>query len=227
MLDAARAAGQLPDVELSGRVAISGYSQGGHGALWAGQLAEEWTPELELVGTFAGAPATELPIILSAAGGMRIAGFLYMIIAGFEAAYPDEADPSLILTPAGVEALDEVDDGCTAEVLGRLGALPAGELLKPGLAETEPWATLAAENDPGRVATDSPVLIVHSAADDVVPAALSEIAFGRMCGLGQQVERRVYDAGQGHGAAAPQAYADGFAWIADRFAGEPAASSCP
>ena len=226
VLDAALAAGQLPGVELSGRMAIAGYSQGGHGALWAGELAEEWTPDLELVGTFAGAPATELPLIFSAAENLPIAGFLYMIIAGFEAAYPDEADPSLILTPAGVEALDEVDDGCTAEVLGRLGTLPSVDLLKPRLAEVEPWATLAEENNPGRVATDTPILIVHSSADEVVPAALSEITYGRMCELGQQVERRVYETGEGHGGAAPQAFVDGFDWIAERFAGEPAATTC-
>ncbi|HEX6424458.1 MAG TPA: lipase family protein [Acidimicrobiales bacterium] len=226
VLDAALAAAQVPGAEVGDRFAVAGYSQGGHGALWAGQLAEEWAPDLELVGTFAGAPATELPLIFGAAESMPIVGFLYMIIAGFEAAYPDEADPSVVLTDAGLEALAEVDDGCAGEVLPRLGALPREDLLRPGVGSVEPWATLAAENDPGRVVTDSPILIVHSAADDVVPAALSQILFDRMCGLGQQVERRVYDTGQGHGEAAPQAYVDGFDWIGDRFAGEPATSTC-
>ena len=82
VLDAARAAGQLPDADPGDRMAIFGYSQGGHGALWAGQLAAEWTPELDLVGTVAGAPATELPVIVRAAGSLPISGFLYMIIAG-------------------------------------------------------------------------------------------------------------------------------------------------
>jgi hypothetical protein len=226
VLDAALAAGQLPGVEVSDRLAVAGYSQGGHGALWAGQLAAEWTPELELVGTFAGAPATELPVIFSAAGGLRIAGFLYMIVAGFEAAYPGEADPSLLLTPAGVEALDVVDDGCAGEVIEHIAGLSSDDLLRPDPGAVEPWATLAAENDPGRVRTDSPVLIIHSEADEVVPATLSALLFERMCGLGQQVDRRVYDTGQGHGDAAPQAYVEGFAWIADRFAGEPAVSTC-
>ena len=227
VLDAALAARQLPGAGVGDRFAVAGYSQGGHGALWAGQLASEWAPDLELVGTFAGAPASELPIIFGAAESMPIVGFLYMIIAGFEAAYPDEADPSLVLTDAGLEALAEVDEGCAGQVLPRLGEVPRDDLLRPGVASVEPWATLAAENDPGRVATDSPILIIHSAADDIVPAALSQILFDRMCGLGQQVERRVYDAGQDHGEAAPQAYVDGFDWIADRFAGEPASSTCP
>jgi hypothetical protein len=41
------------------------------------------------------------------------------------------------------------------------------------------------------------------------------------------VERRVYENGDGHGAAAPGAVADGAAWIQQRFAGEPAISTCP
>lgn len=226
VLDAALAATQLPGAEVSGRLAVAGYSQGGHGALWAGQLAEEWTPGFELVGTFAGAPATELPVILSAGGSRSVVGFLYMIIAGFEAAYPDRADPSLLLTPAGLDALDTVDQGCVADVLGRVGGLAGGDLMVPEPGAVEPWASLMAENDPGRVAVDAPVLIIHSAADDVVPAALSELLFTRMCGLGQEVERRVYDSGQGHGEAAPQAFLDAFDWIEARFAGETATSTC-
>jgi pimeloyl-ACP methyl ester carboxylesterase len=227
VLDAALAARQLPDAHVGERFAIAGYSQGGHGALWAGQLAADWAPELELVGTFAGAPGTELPLIFRAAEVTPIAGFLFMIIAGFAEAYPDEADPSLVLTREGTEALAAVDEGCVGDVLGEFGELDASALLKPGLADVEPWARLAAENDPGRVATDTPILIVHSAADEVVPAALSELLFARMCGLGQQAERRVLADGGGHVDAAAPAFVAGMAWIGDRFAGEPAPSTCP
>jgi pimeloyl-ACP methyl ester carboxylesterase len=226
VLDIARAAGQLPEAELSGRMAIAGYSQGGHAALFAGELAAEWTPELELVGTFAGAPPSELGAIIAVAGSLPVAGFLYMIVAGFEVAYPGEADPSLLLTPAGLEALEAVDEGCTGDVMRAVASEPADELLKPDLGSVEPWATLADENDPGQVRSDSPVLILHSAEDEVVPATLSQAAFARMCELDQDVERRVYEDAGGHGDAAPQAFIDGFVWIADRFAGEPTTPNC-
>ena len=78
----------------------------------------------------------------------------------------------------------------------------------------------------GPVKYGPPVLIVHSSGDDVVPAALSEAAFTCMCEVGQQVERRVIDAG-GYGEAAPPAFIQGMDWIAERFAGEPATSTCP
>ena len=55
------AAASLPEAEPGEQLAIFGYSQGGHGALWAGQLAPEWVPELDLVGTVAGAPPRSCP----------------------------------------------------------------------------------------------------------------------------------------------------------------------
>jgi Secretory lipase len=225
VLDAAVAAGHLPDADAGDQLSIFGYSQGGHGALWAGQLAAAWAPHYELVGTVAGAPATELPIIFSAAGSLPIAGFLYMIIAGFAEAYP-EADPALVLTPAGEAELPQVDEGCVADVIRHFADTPNAELLKPDLASVEPWADLEAGNDPGRVATDSPILIVHSAADDVVPAALSQRLVQRMCAEGQVVERRVYDKGQGHVEAAPDAVSDAFEWLQQRAAGGGPVSTC-
>jgi Secretory lipase len=226
VLDGALAARELPDAEAGDRLSIFGYSQGGHGALWAGQLAADWAPDYELVGTVAGAPATELPIIFSAAGSLPISGFLYMIIAGFGEAYP-EADPGLVLTPAGEAELPQVDEGCVAEVIEHFAGTRKAELLKPGFAEVKPWAELEAANDPGRVATDSPILIVHSAADDVVPAPLSRLLVQRMCGEGQVVERRVYDEGQGHGEAVPDAVSDAFDWLQQRAAGDEPVSTCP
>jgi hypothetical protein len=226
VLDAAVAAGELPGADAGDQLAIFGYSQGGHGALWAGQLADEWTPDLHLVGTVAGAPASELPVIFAAARNLPIAGFLYMIIAGFNQAYPD-APLDQVLTPAGETELAAVDSGCTGQVIGHFARASSSDLLQPEAGATGEWATLAEENNPGEVATDHPILILHSAADDVVPAALSGALFDRMCGLGQTVERRLYEKGQGHGEAVPDAVSDGFAWIQARFAGEPPTSTCP
>jgi pimeloyl-ACP methyl ester carboxylesterase len=225
VLDGALAARELPDAEAGDQLSIFGYSQGGHGALFAGQLAADWAPDYELVGTVAGAPATELPVIFGAAGSLPIAGFLYMIIAGFAEAYP-EADPSLVLTPAGEKELPQVDRGCVRDVIRHFADTPNAELLKPGLADVQPWADLEVANDPGRVATDSPILIVHSAADDVVPATLSQVLAQRMCAEDQVVERRVYDKGQGHVDAVPDAVSDAFEWLQQRAAGEEPVSTC-
>ncbi|HEX6238976.1 MAG TPA: lipase family protein [Acidimicrobiales bacterium] len=224
VLDAAKAAARLPGADAGRELAIIGYSQGGHGALWAGQLAESWSPDHEVLGTVAGAPATELPVIMRAGSAGPVAGFLMMIIAGFAEAYP-EADASDVLTAAGETALDRVDEGCVGDVVGGF-ASAREQLVEPEAASAEPWASLMAENDPGRVVADAPVLVLHSAADDLVPAALSEIMVDRMCELGQVVERRVYEDGLGHAEAAPGAMIDGLEWLDGLAEGAEPVSTC-
>ena len=118
-----------------------------------------------------------------------------------------------------------MDDGCTGDVIDHFADMDSSALLVPGGAGSEPWASLAEENNPGNVRTGEPVLILHSAADEV-PAGLSASLFERMCGLGQVVERRVYENGHGH-ALRPGAVADGLAWIGQRKAGEEVISTCP
>ena len=225
VIDAILAAKQLPDADGGDQLAIAGYSQGGHGALWANQVAKEWAPDLDVVGTFAGAPATEMDVILSAAPrSPAVGGFALMIIAGFQAAYGDDADPAELLTDKGVAQLDEVDTGCAGDVV-RTYAGQRGLVKQEALPAD--WAELAKANNPGQVKTEDPILIIHSAADDLVPVALSGILFNRMCGVGQVVERRVLEDGQGHGAAAPPAYGQALVWLADRFEGTAARSTCP
>lgn len=227
VVDAARAAHQLPDVSIGDRYAIWGYSQGGHGAAWANEIAADWAPELDLAGTVAGAPPSEMLGVFSALGTTPISpDFFFMIVAGYAAAYPD-LDPAAILTPAGVEVMEKADDGCFG-VGAAMGGRPMSDFVKPDFASNEPWATRLGENDPGQKAVDSPLLILHSSADVVVPAGLSQAMLTRMCGLDQVVERRVYEKGQGHIEAAPDAVVDGYAWIDGIFTGaKPATSSCP
>lgn len=225
-LDAALAARQLPDAGIGDRYAIFGYSQGGHGATWANELADVWAPDLELVGTVAGAPPSEMQTIFTALAGAPISpDFFFMIVAGYHEAYP-EADPSLVLTDAGMEVLDAVDEGCF-QMGESIEGREWSDLVRPDVASVEPWASLLADNDPGTVATDHPLLVVHSASDEIVPAALSEAMFNRLCGLGQVIERRLYDDGNGHGEQAYASASEMFAWIEARMAGEPAISTCP
>ncbi len=60
VLDSVRAARDLPDSGASDRFAVWGHSQGGHAALYTGELAARYAPELKLVGVAAAAPATYL-----------------------------------------------------------------------------------------------------------------------------------------------------------------------
>lgn len=227
VVDAILAARSLPNADAGDQLAIAGYSQGGHGALWANEVAAEWAPELDVVGTFAGAPATELDVIMAAAPNMSgLAGFAFMMIAGMHESYP-ESDLSALLTDAGEEALDTVDTGCVRDVIGAFAASDDGPLIRPEGPASPEWKALATANNPGRLATEDPVLIIHSDTDDVVPVALSALLHNRMCQVGQVVERRVFSGG-GHGEAAPPSYLDGLAWLTDRFDGaDLPASTCP
>ncbi len=56
VVDAVRAARELKAAQTSARYVVWGESQGGHAALWTGQLAGRYAPELQLMGVAAAAP---------------------------------------------------------------------------------------------------------------------------------------------------------------------------
>ncbi|HEY4375686.1 MAG TPA: lipase family protein, partial [Acidimicrobiales bacterium] len=229
VLDAITAAGQLPNAHPGTKLAIAGYSQGGQGALWADQLATSWAPKLHTVGTFAGAPASEVGIILAAAPSLaRAGGFGYMLIAGLHAAYP-KADLSQILTPKGLTRINDVDKGCARQVIIAFASTPASELINGKGASTGEWAKLAQANDPGQVKTPDPTLIIQSQADDTVPITFSATLLKRMCSHGQVAQRIVLNQGMGHTAAAVPAYKTAMTWLMARFQPNPppAMDDCP
>jgi pimeloyl-ACP methyl ester carboxylesterase len=226
VIDSVTAAGQLPEAEAGDRVVVAGYSQGGHGALWANQVAAEWAPDLEVVATFAGAPATEIDTILAAGRSIPIGGFIVSIVAGYEAAYPD-ASPASILTDEGVRRLSAVDGGCLSDVFGATADLAPADLMRADGAQSERWSELAKANNPGQVATKGPVLIIHSDQDEVVPVAFSGTLHERMCSNGQVVERRVLVGGGSHVQAALPAFTEGIAWLKDQLDGKAATNDCP
>jgi len=225
VLDIVRAAQQLGDrVGASEEVVLWGHSQGGHAVLFANQIAADWAPELDVVGTVAGAPPSQLNLIAIALRDSPFRHYLGMAAAGWEAAFG--ADPALVLTPEGVASLELVDSGCSGALADAWNELPYEALVHTDPATVEPWASLLLENDPGFVVGASPILIIHGEQDEQIPVVSSQLLLDRMCGIGQVVERRTY-ADQSHAGVIGPSLPDMLTWIDARLAGEDAPTSCP
>jgi alpha-beta hydrolase superfamily lysophospholipase len=226
VLDIVRAAAQLAGtgVDAASPVAIFGHSQGGHAALMAGELAATYAPELDVVGTVAGAPPGDIALIergTGAASGFAGGGFGLMLDAGFAAAYPDLPADALV-TEEGLDVLAAAADTCTAEAFGLAEASP--DIQRDGT-EDAGWQAVFEANSPGGVAPSAPVLILHGSADNVVPPILSELIEADYCQLGVTVQRTVYE-GADHGSVLAQGFAEVQTWIMARLNGEPPPTSC-
>jgi fermentation-respiration switch protein FrsA (DUF1100 family) len=221
-LDAVRAARLLDGVDAAKRTVLYGHSQGGHAALFAGQIARSYAPDLDLRGVVAAAPASELA---RAAGSLRGGPFFGYVVAaavGFSAVYP-EVELDDVLTPSALADLGVVKTSCIEDVFLAYDR-PPGEVLRGNPFERAPWPALLARNSPGAVASKAPILLVQGDLDEQVPADLTRILRGRLCRLGDTVELRMY--ATSHGGVVDASYADVLTWMDERFAGRPARRSC-
>jgi alpha-beta hydrolase superfamily lysophospholipase len=91
--------------------------------------------------------------------------------------------------------------------------------------ETEPWKTIAEENTPGASPIDAPVLVVQGGEDHIVDPQITERFVEQLCAKGETAALRLYP-GVGHLNTGHDAAPDVAAWIVDRFAAEPAPTTC-
>lgn len=224
VLDAVRAAKLLPGLGLGNDTVIFGDTQGGHAALFSGEIASGYAPELHLVGVAAEDPPTDLTTFERHAAGTSFAvEFLLEAAAGYSAANP-AADLATILTPQGMADLRLLQTECDDE----FGQATAGQSLASVFSKdpliTPPWSTGLAADSPGLVRVPAPILIAQGTADQQYPAVIVAGFVHRICALGDTVAYQTYPQ-VGHAitlAAAPKI----IAWIADRIAGRPAPNTC-
>lgn len=225
VIDAVRAARNLPDAHAGTAWFSIGHSQGGHGALFAGERAADYAPELELLGTVSMAPATELTKTYGPADEVvsRIVGVMMLYGASNEhpeIRFEDYAGPELLAVR------DVFEEGCLDEIISATAGIPGDVFYAHDPLETEPAKSLLERNQPGLVATASPLLLAQGTADERVNVQRTEDFFDRVCELGQVTELLVIE-GEDHGSIVPAAAPAAAEWMNDRLAGTPAPDSCP
>ncbi len=226
VLDIIKAAQQIEEAGAGSRAVVWGRSQGGHGALFVGELAPTWAPELDVRGVISAAPASEFPAIIQSGvflPGAR--GFIWQLALGFEAAYEELAIADLF-TGDALAAIETLlaDQACGAE-FGEVAATFDGAGFETSPLDLPAWLARLDENSPGNVPTSVPIWLIQGQDDMVVPVLLTNVLADRLCEIGNQVEYEVFP-GFGHDDSTRQNIDDMLAWTAARFAGEPATSTC-
>ena len=224
VLDSVRAVAGLPNVGSLGDVVLAGHSQGGRAALFAGEIAARYAPDLHLVGVAALAPGVELPALVDYLASSPGKAVVLMGAIGLRAAYPD-LDLTSVFTPTAISDIPRVETECVDTTVARYQPVPANQLISRQPSSVTEVERILEENSPGRMSPTVPIFIGHSEADEQVPVELSARLMSKYCALGATVIRRTYP-GADHVGVVDAANDDVLAFIADRYDHRDAANSC-
>ncbi|OBF28066.1 lipase family protein [Mycobacterium sp. ACS4331] len=239
MLDAARAARLLPDTSLTpdGPTAFWGYSQGGGAAASAAELAPSYAPELNIVGSYAGAPPANLAEMMPYADGSALVGAVGYALNSVIQTYPEaEAAIRSKLTPRGEDLLYKTKTQCVAETLTKFMFRHLQPYFTEPVAEMmqqEPFRGLFELQRLGTLRPNSPMLININRFDPLVPWTGANQLGRDWCAMGADVEFRTNEqppflnkAIVNHGLPMLVDGEPAMQWIADRFNGVPTTPNC-
>ncbi len=229
VLDGVRAAGNIEGTGAGTQFAVWGHSQGGHAALFTGQLAASYAPDLELRGVAAAAPATHLSVLLeddySTRAGKILTSFA---LWSWNRVYGASLDD--VVDAAERRSLDRIAETCIQtkpELLTvAMREHPLNdEFINGDLVDFEPWKTLLAENSPGNAPAGAPVFIAQGSADTIVTPRVTVDFARRLCANGETVTLDWHD-GTGHGPIARRSATEAANWLSERFYKEPPRNDC-
>ena len=185
VLDSVRAAHNLGDAHASTRFGVFGHSQGGQAALFTGQLAATYAPDLTLSAVVAAAPSGDLRAQFDLAADTEAYSYIgsYMTVSWADT---EGTDPATAVAP---DATDEVRRLATTCVVGGSTQADAAlvrtfdddpevspSLWRRGFTATEPWSATMAANSPGSMPIPVPTLITQGTADKVIlPATTADL----------------------------------------------------
>ncbi len=216
MIDSVKAARRL-DTALSPQYVVDGHSQGGQGALFAGELAPSYDGALALRGVASIAPVSNADLFAPLVPGTPGQGYLVMGLYGLHAVDPS-INPNALLAAPARQRTTVLQTGCLYEILAAYAPLTAAELLVGGRLPDAVVTKLARYDNPGQAPSSAPILLVHGMDDEAVPY---ELTAGPLLAQLQQYSQPVtleLIPGANHDGAVFQTTDLVADWIAGRFA---------
>jgi alpha-beta hydrolase superfamily lysophospholipase len=225
VLDIVRAVHQMPGNGASANTLIYGHSQGGQAALFAGQIASSYAPELHLLGVTAVAPVSDVTAVVPLFTTVSaLDGYGVMTLVGVQAAYPS-LDLTTVLGPAALAHLDVVGQRCSDDVVDFFAPYPPSQVVAHNPLDVPGFSQALQQDTAGHVRSTAPQFIVQGDRDVLVPKTVTDRYVERACSQGDQLLYRVYP-GLDHITARDVSVRDVEAWMAARVAGDPAPSTC-
>ena len=175
-LDVVRAAQRLAGTGLSSNspVGLMGYSQGGGAAASAVELASTYAPDLKVKGAVVGAVPADLAKVATNLDGGLYSAFAFFALRGLSASYDVDLTPYLNAT--GRATSDRVEQECVFDLLDnafvKSSTLSANGQPMSALMAAEPFRSIVEAQRIGTIRPTVPVLVTHSALDDVIPYAV-------------------------------------------------------
>lgn len=234
-LDAALAAAQLPEAGAGRRVVLLGWSEGGQAAVWAAQLADYTAGRAEVLGAAALAPVNTAEQIrierAMVAAGKRLPSMTgaetAMALYASAMTFP-ELRLSDVFTPFGVSFMTEAARNQCSKHMGQaLDYQQArnGPVIRSDPQNEEAWARRTVEMALGNPPSKVPVAVFQGDDDPTIFPAASEAYVKQACASGTVAFYAHYPKTD-HVHVPFRAADDYLEWIAGRFAGKPAPSSC-
>ncbi|WP_235840618.1 lipase family protein [Corynebacterium liangguodongii] len=239
MLDAARAI-----VPAGDPIAFYGYSQGGGAAAAAAEKQPSYAPELNVKGTFAGAPPADLLATLDGVDRSAITAVIGYAANGWSERFPEIGGAIADNTnDRGRQFVESTSHSCLFDDALRWGGTNTATLTTNGssvgdvLASYPDVAQHFIDQRLGQVVPPTPIMVTTPGGDDVVPTEQVTQLAHEYCAAGGQVTYlnenipaltpgSSFKPGANHVAGVFTELVPSFNWIMDRFNGVPVRSNC-
>lgn len=235
IVNSVRALDHVPGADPGRKWAVYGYSQGGHSALWTGELAANQMPERMLVGVAAAAPAADLSLIMANQWSSGVGwGVGAEVASAWPAAYPG-LDFSQVISSDGHRWTADVADACLRDglpvppLLGLIASSVGVPYFDHNPLEDRKLAAAVEAQTPKPLPANLPLLIAQGTADSVIPPGSNATLQQTWCAAGSNLTM-LWLGGVGHANAGTTAAPIVVSWLRDRFdqpAPRPACADVP
>lgn len=196
VLDGISAAQQLSEANLSPDTVVWGHSQGGHAALWTGQLAGDYAPELSLRGIVAMAPAADVEAVAASLPDSSVGAlFASYVMAAYAAHYHEITLDGQVIPPART-LVREMSGRCLAEpsIVASVASLISFAR------DRSIYASLPSEGALGERLRENvptgpfpmPLLVAQGEADTLILPTDQQAYIDRLCAAGESPAYRTY-----------------------------------